>query len=327
MKFLTATARSLTAGVLMALAGAAAAQQAYPNKPIRVLIPYAAGGTTDIYARLVSQKLTERWGQQLIVDNRPGGNGVIACEALLKMPADGYTVMAMTQDHVMVPHLLRMTTPYHAIKDFAPVATVSLSQMMLAVHPSVPANNLKEFIALAKSKPGKLNYASAGNGTIAHLTTEMFNVVAGVKMLHIPYKGGAPAMADLLSGQVQVNFVTPLAAVAHIKAGRLKGLAISGETRLPALPKVPTFSEAGLPTFGVKSWSGILAPAGTPRAIIDKFSTEIASILAIPEVREKLVSQGSDRFISTPDQFATLLNADMAMYGQVIKAMNIKFEN
>ncbi len=326
MKFSAAAARILTLGALMALAGSAAAEQAYPNKPIRFISPFAPGGSTDLLARLVGQKLTESWGQQVIVDNRPGGNTVIGSEVLVKSPPDGYTIMVVTSGHAIHPSLIPYL-PYDTVKDFAAVATVSSTEFVLVLHPSVPANNLQEFIALAKSKPGQLNYASSGSGGGPHLAAELFSIMAGVKLQHVPYKGGGPALSDLLGGQVQALMSTPIAAINHIKSGRLKAIAISGETRLSALPQMPTFTEAGLPGLEVRNWYGILAPAGTPKEIIEKLSTELARILAMPDFKEKLDSLGMDPFISTPGQFAALIKADMIKYAKIIKTANIKLEN
>ena len=325
MKVFKAVVRMAAAGLLFALAGPGAAQQAYPGKPIRFLTPYAPGGATDVIARLVGQKLTERWGQQVLVDNRPGGNTIIGTEALVKSAPDGYTIILVGYTHVVNPSLLH--TPYDAIKDFAPVATVTGNETILVVHPSVPANTLQEFIALAKSKPGQLNYATSSTGGPTHLPAEMFNILAGVKTQHIPYKGGGPAVTDLVGGQVQLMFAIPSNVVAHIKSGRLKAIAVTGETRLSALPQVPTTTEAGLPGFDVKNWYGILAPAGTPKTIIDKLSAEVARILGLPDVKERLLGQGLEPFYSTPEQFAVLMKADMVKYAQVIKTANIKMDN
>jgi len=323
MKFSAAVVRIVTIGVLIATAGFAAAQQAYPSKPIRFIVPYPAGGPASALARLVGQKMTESWGQPVIVDHRPGGNTVIGSEALVKSAPDGYTIMVVATAHVINAHLLP-NLPYDTIKDFAPVGTLGSTELVMVLHPSVPANNLQEFIALAKSKPGELNFASAGTGGVIHLAGELFNIMAGVKMQHIAYKGTPPALTDLIGGQVQLSFIVPLSVAPHIKSGRLKAIAISGETRLPALPQVPTFTEAGLPGFDVKFWFGVLAPAGTPKEIIDKLSTEIAKILALPDIKENLLSQGMEPFISSPEQFAALIKADMAKFGGIVKAANIK---
>ncbi len=316
----------LTIGVLSAIAGPAVSQEPYPSRAIRFITPYPPGGSTTTVMRLVGEKLTESWGQPVIVDNRPGGNTIIGTEALAKSPPDGYTIMLTTNAHVINPNLFR-NLPYDPIKDFAPVATVYSSELLLALHPSVPANSLPEFIALAKSRSGKLNYASTGNGSPNQLANELFNMMVGAKMQHIPYKGSGQAIADLLGGQVQLYFTPPLPAVPFIKSGKLKAIAVSGEVRLRALPQVPTFTEAGLPGFNVRVWYGILAPAGTPKDIIDKLSTEIGRILALPDIKERLVALGVDPLIATPDQFAAMMKADLTMFAKIIKAANIKLED
>ena len=325
MKAFNAVVRIVMIGVSVAIAGSAAGQQVYPNKPIRLIVPYPPGGGSNVLARLVGQKFSESWGQQVIVDNRPGGNTIIGTEAAAKSPPDGYTILVMSSSHVIIPLLL--PTPYDIIKDFAPVATLTRTEFILVAHPSLHANNLQEFIALAKSRPGQLNYASSGSGTVTHLAGEFFNILAEVKLQHVPYKGGGPAITDLIGGQVQLAFQVPTAAISYVKGGRLKAIAISGETRLSALPQVPTFAEAGLPGFDVKGWFAVLAPVGISKAVIDKLSAEIAKILEMPDIKEKIVSEGLDTFISTPDQFATLMKIDMAKWAKVIKTANIKLEN
>lgn len=324
MRLLTVIAKLLTAGLLTALPGASIAQQGYPNKSIRIIVPFPPGGSIDALARLVGQKLNESWGQPVIVDNRPGGNTIIGTEALYKSPPDGYTIMLATATHVVMPLLTR--TSFDPIKDFAPVATLASTEQLLVVNPLVPAKNLQELIALAKSKPGQLNYSSAGSGTSGHLAGELLSIMAGIKMQHIPYKGGAQAITDVIGGQVQLTVLPPVVVVPHIKAGKLKAIAISGEARSSALPQVPTFTEGGLPGYDVKLWTGSLVRAGTPRGIIDKLATEIARSLTMPEVRESLISQGNEPMILTPDQFAALLKADMARFAKIIKAANIRLD-
>jgi tripartite-type tricarboxylate transporter receptor subunit TctC len=318
-------ARALIAGALLALAGPAAAQQDYPNKPIRFITPFPPGGSTTIVARLIGQKLTESWGQQVLVDNRPGGNTIIGTEALAKSAPDGYTII-LTQTNHVINALLLPNLPYDSIKDFTPVATVASGEYVLVVGPSVPAGNLQELIALAKSKPGQLNYASAGNGGITHLATELLNMMAGIQTQHIPYKGSAPAMIDIIGGQVQMYICSPAAAVPHVRSGRLKPIAVSGESRVSVLPQVPTFTESGLPGFEVRTWYGILAPAGTPKAIVDKIAGEVARIVVAPDVRDELLAQGVEAFVSTPEQFAALLKLELAKYAKVIKVANIKLD-
>ena len=300
------------------------AQQTYPTRSIRLISPYTPGGGNDILARLLGHRLSEAWSQQVIVENRPGGNTIIGTDALAKSPADGYTLMVVGSSHVLIPLLMKV--PYDPIKDFATVATLAIGDLTLVVNPSLPANNLREFIALAKSKPGQLDYATYGAGSTGHLATELLSMIAGLKMQHIPYKGAGPAMADLVGGQVQLFFGTTASVLSHVKAGTLKAIAISGDKRKPALPDVPTFAEAGLPGFNVTFWYAVLAPAGTPKEIIDKLSAQIARILTLPDYKEKLATQGVEPFISTPEQFAALLRADMATFAKVIKTANIKLE-
>ena len=323
MKACNTVMRMVMAIALIGLAGSVLAQQTYPNKPIRIITPYPPGGTTSPIARIVGEKLTETWGQQVLVENRGGGNTIIGVEAAAKSAPDGYTLLLVVQTHVIVPSL--MPTPYDPIKDFAPIGTVSKTELTLVVHPSVPANNLQEFIAYVKSKPGQINYASSGGGTTTHLAAALFEYRTGTKMQHIPYKGGGPAMTDLVGGQVQAYFQSPLVVMPFVKAGKIKGIAISGETRFPGMPQVPTFTEGGMPGFELGIWYGILAPAGTPREIVDKLSAELAKILAMPDVKAKLANQGMDPFISTQAQFKALMVADLARFAQVIKAANIKF--
>ena len=311
--------------MLIAVFGTAAAQQSYPSKPIRLIIPYPPGGSTDPVARLVGQKLTEIWGQQVFVDSRPGGNTVIGTDALAKSAPDGYTLLLTTNAIVILPHLIA-SLPYDSVNDLAPVATLIGSEYVLALYPGVPANNLQELIALAKSKPSELNYASSGSGSLGHLAAELFNMMAGVKIQHIPYKGGGLSFVDLIGGQVQLAFNNPIIIIPHIKTGKLKAIAISGEARSPLLPQVQTFAEAGLLGFSAKNWFGIIAPGATPKGIINKLSTEIGRILTMPELKEALAKQGMDPFVSTPEQFAALMKADSARYGKVIRAANIKIE-
>ena len=313
------------AALAMLCTGGAAAQAGYPNKPIRMIVPFAAGGSTDNLARTMAQKLSELLGQPVIVDNRPGGNAIIGSEALTKAAPDGYTIMMTSVDHTVIPQLL--PTPYDPVKDFAPVGAVSYTQLLLVVNPSVPVNSLQELIAYAKANPGKLNYASSGSGGVPHLTGEMFASQTGIRMQHIPYKGGGPAMIDLVGGQVQLTFAIPINAIPHIKNGKLRPIAITGASRNEALPQVPTFTEGGVPGLDVKTWFAVFAPVGTPKPIVDKLSEDIRKALAMPDVKEKLAAQGMEPYVTTPDEFAAIVKADVAKYGQVIKAGNIKIDN
>lgn len=323
MKSFSVLLHALFAFVLVGLAGPLGAQPVYPNKPIRFIVPYAPGGATSLLSRLVGQKLTESWGQPVVVDNRPGGMTVVSTEALLRSRPDGYTILMVSSSHILSALLL--PTAYD-VQNLAPVATLGRNRFILVVHPSVPAGNLQEFIALAKSKPGQLNYATAGSGTVSHLAGETLNVMAGIKMQAIPYKGAGPALNDLLGGQVQLFITLPLNVLSHIGSGKLRPIAITGEARSTVLPQVPTFAEAGLPGYNMGLWYGISAPLGTPKEIISKLSGEIARILALPDIHEFLVKQGMEPFISTPEQLAALMKADAALYGKVVKAANLKSE-
>ena len=329
MQRFSAVAKSvnqLVIAVVFAAATPASAQPAYPSKPVRFIVPYAAGGSVDPLVRLFTVKLTESLGQPMIVDLRPGGNTIIGTEAVAKAAPDGYTMLVMTVPNHAINALLIPNLPYDSVKDFAPVATVSTSDYVLVLHPSVPADNLKAFIALAKARPGQLNYGSVGSLGISQLGTEMFCQRAGISMQRVPYKGSAPALIDLVSGQVQVSFNTPISAIQHIRNRRLKAIAISGERRMPALHEVPTFTEAGLPGFEMRVTYAVLAPAGTPKANIDKLSGEFARLVALNDIRDKLAVQGMIPLYSTPDQLAAILKADLAKYHKVIKSGNIALD-
>ena len=315
---------SLSAWGSLLVPALAQAQSNYPAKPIRLIVPFVPGGSTTIVARMIGQKLTDAWGQQVVVDNRGGGNTIIGSEAMVKAAPDGNTILHVTSTHVINPSLLK--TPYHAVKDFAPVATMVGTETLLVVNPSLPANNLQELIALAKAKPGQLNFASSGSGTTNHLAIELLSILAGIRMQHIPHKGAGPAVTDLIAGQVQVFTNNALPLTPFVKSGRIRALAVSGETRLLSLPDVPTFTQAGLPGYDVKSWQGLLAPAKTPPAIIDKLSNEIGRILRTPEVRDTLLVMGADPLVSTPRQFSELIKADLVKYAKLIKDAKIRLE-
>jgi tripartite-type tricarboxylate transporter receptor subunit TctC len=310
--------------VAMAGLGEAHAQSSYPTRPIRFITPFPPGGQTNLLARLIGQKLTESWGQPVIVDNRPGGNTIIGTETLFRAQPDGYTLIMTTNSHVIVPQL--QSVPFDPIKDFTPVATISSNETLMLIHPSVPANTLQDLIALAKTRPGKLNYASLGTGGIQHLSSEMFNLLAGVNIHAIPYKGAGPAIADLVGGQVHLSIQGTATSLPHVKSGKLKALAITGANRWPALPQVPTFAEAGLPGYDMKYWQAVLAPRATPAALVERIAKEISRILGTADTREVLVAQGLDPWITTPSQFATILLSEMAKYGKIIKAAKIKLD-
>ena len=310
--------------VLSTAIAVGAAAQTFPSKPMRIVLPFPTGGSTDPIARLIGQKLTESWGQPVVIDNKPGAATVIGTQELLKAPADGHTLLYTASTHVLNA-LLMPNLPYDSFKDFQPVAHVVRSEFVLVVHPSVPANTLQEFIALARSRPGSINYATSGNGNPNHLAGESFAQTAGVKLTNVPYKGGGPAINDLLGGQVQAMFSVPTAVTQHIRTGKLKALAYTGDKPLPGL-SVPSFAQAGLPGFDLNSWNGVFVAAGTPKPVVDRLSAEIGRILAMPDVREKFAAQGQDPHYLNAEQFAALLASDRQKYGAIIKTANIKLD-
>ena len=312
-------------GALFALGIAAHAQQPYPSRPVRYIIPFPPGGSTDPMGRMVAAKLTERMGQQVIVDNRPGGNTVIGTSVLARSTPDGYTIGWAGPAFFATPSLIP-NLPYDSLKDFVGVTTIAKQRSLLVLHPSVPASKLKEVIALLKSKPGQFTFGSSGIGTNVHLAGELFKTVAGVDMLHVPYKGSGPLSTDLLAGRVHLSFQVPITVITFVNGGKLKPIAVSGETRLPPLPEVPTFAEAGLPGYGLTSVNGIIAPARTPRAAVNRIATEVAAILAAADTLDFLARQGAEPLISTPEQADALIRSELARYGKIIKQAGIKFQ-
>lgn len=303
---------------------AAQAQTAFPAKSLRIIIPFSPGGTNDILARMLAPRLGDALGQTVVVENRPGGNTVIASQALLAAEKDGHTLLLPGNSHVLVPHLSKAPLPFHSVGDFAPVASLARTGLFLVVGPTVAAGNLQEFIALAKARPGALNSAAPG-GSINQLATELFNNLAGVKLVHIPYKGAAPAVADVMGGQAQLSFQTPATVLGNVRAGKLKALAISGDTAF-ADPKVPTFAQAGLAGFDVGLWFGLLAPGGTPRAAVERLNAEVGKILATADFREKVAAQGLEVFTSSPDQYGALLKAEYDKFARIVKTAGIQPE-
>jgi tripartite-type tricarboxylate transporter receptor subunit TctC len=292
----------------------------YPAKPVRLVVPFPAGGTTDILARAVAQKLSEAWGRQMIVDNRPGAGGNIGSDLVAKSAPDGYTLlMGTVSTHAINPSLYK-NMPYDHVKDFAPVILVAGVPNVLVVNPSLPVHSVPELIAYAKANPGKLNFASSGNGTSIHLSGELFKAMTGVEMTHVPYKGSAPALTDLIGGQVQLMFDNLPSSLPFIKAGKLRALAVTSGARAAALPDLPTLAESGLPGFEASSWFGVLAPAGTPRDIVAKLNGAIAGWLASPEAKEKLLAQGAIAAGGAPDDFARHIGAETSKWAKVVKA-------
>lgn len=314
------------AATIAAFIAAPAFAQVYPAKPIRLIVPFAAGGGNDNVARLVGKRLADSLGQPVVVDNRPGAGGAVGAELAAKAPPDGYTLfLGGVGSHAINPNL-HPKLAYDPIRDFAPVELLAKAPLILVVHPSVPVHNIAEFIAYARANPGRLNYASNGNGSSSQLAAVMFDSMAGIDMVHVPYKGLAPALADLLSGQVQLMFSSVVAILPHIKAGKLRGLAVTGAKRLASLPELPTIAEAGLPGYEASSWYGILAPAGTPRDIVAKLNAELAKALDQPEVRASLIAEGAEPAGGSPEQFAAHIRTEKERLGKIIRDANIRME-
>ncbi|MEP6657532.1 MAG: tripartite tricarboxylate transporter substrate binding protein [Betaproteobacteria bacterium] len=312
---------------LLAIAPLAHGQAAsYPVRPIRLVVPFPAGGATDILARAIGQRFSEVLGQPVIVDNRPGAGGNIGSELVAKATPDGYTLLMGTVGTHAINPSLYAKMPYDHVKDFAPVILVAGVPNVFVVHPSVPVRTVGEFIAYAKANPGKLNFASSGSGTSIHLAGELFKVMAGVQMTHVPYKGSSPAIQDLLGGQVQLMFDNLPSALPQIKAGKLRALAVTSANRTPTLPDVPTVAEAGLPGFEASSWFGVLAPAGTPPAIINRLNAEGVKWLATPEAKEKMQNLGANAAGGTPDDFAAHIRAETVKWARVVKDSGAKAE-
>jgi tripartite-type tricarboxylate transporter receptor subunit TctC len=300
--------------------------QLYPAKPIRMIVPFPAGGATDIVARLVAQKLTDGMGQQVIIDNRGGAGGTIGSDVAAKAPADGYNILVGTSStHAIAPGLYAKL-PYDPVRDFTPVTLLATATILLAVHPSVPARSIKELIALGKREPNALSYASSGNGGISHLIGEHFKSVAGIQMLHVPYKGDTPALVDLASGQVSLMFGTAVSFLPYVKTGRLNALAVTNPKRSPVVPDVPTVAESGLPAFEALQWFGVYAPAGTPREIVTRLNTEMSKILRMPEIRERFAGLGADVAGGSAEDFAAFQRAEVAKWTKIVKASGAKIE-
>jgi tripartite-type tricarboxylate transporter receptor subunit TctC len=319
--------RLIAAALALAIAPAALAQTApFPSKPVRIMVGSAAGGGTDIVSRLLAQKLTELWGQQVIVENRTGASATIAADFVAKSAPDGYTVvMAVPNSHTIGPHVLT-AIPYKALEDFAPITLAATVPQVLVVGNGVPANNVAELVSLAKEKPGTLNFSSSGNGSTQHLAGELFNLTFGTRNVHIPYKGSAAAMGDLVAGQVTMSLDTTASAMGQIKAGKLKALAVTTPKRSSALPDVPTMAELGYPQMEIYTWYGLFAPAKTPKAIVDKWQQDVAKVLAMPDVRERLGQIGAEPGGLTPEEFGAMIRSEYAKMGKLVRDANVRSE-
>ena len=309
----------------MIFAGAANAQT-YPTKPIRLIVPQPPGGGNDLIARMISQKLSVALKQQVAVDNRAGAGGLIGAEIAAKAPPDGYTLFLGNVATLAIIPNVQAKAPYDPIKDFAPIGLIASAPLLVVVHPSLPVTSIRQLIAFAKAKPGQLNYASNGVGSSTHLATEMFKMMTKTNIVHVPYKGLGPATTDLLSGQVQLMFSSAVAMMPHAKSGRLRAIAMTGAKRSAAIPEIPTVAEAGVPDYESGSWYGILAPAGTPRAIIDLVGQEIVAAVRAPDIAEKLVAEAVIPVGSSPAEFASYIQKEFTRIGQVIRSSGAKFD-
>ena len=317
--------RIATCLLLAGFAVSAGAQQ-YPSKAIRMVVGFAPGGGTDLVARIIGQKMTESWGQPVLVDNRAGATGTIGADVVAKAPPDGYTLlMGHVNSHGIAPNLFKKL-PYDAEKDFQMVAYVGYVPNVLVIHPSIPARNIKELIAIAKAQPGSLNYASSGVGSTQHLAGELFTLLTGAKIVHVPYKGSGPAVIDLLAGHVSMNFDTMPPVLPHIKTGRMRALALTTPKRSPQLPDVPTMMEVGLKGFDMTNWYGVMAPAKTPRDIVVKLNGEVNRIVGLRDARSKLEEAGTQLDPMSPEQFATFLHSEIGKYAKLVKAANVSLD-
>jgi len=299
--------------------------QAYPSKPIRFIIPYAPGGGTDVVARLIGQELSSALGQQVIADNRPGAGGTVGTNITARSKPDGYTMVLNGSSVALAPTLFK-NLPYDTLADLSPVGLVASQANILAVHPSLPARTVKELLALARAKPGAINYASGGIGAANHLATELLKLMSNTSFTHVPYKGTGPSMIDLLSGQVEMTIAVMATVLPYAKAGRLRALAVTGKNRSPAIPDVPTLAEAGVPGYEYDTWYGIQFPAKTPRPIVDRMNGELTRILGQPQVLDRYASLGLDPMTSTPEEFAALMRAEIPKWAKVIKAAGLNVQ-
>jgi len=303
-----------------------AAAQNYPAGPLRMIIPFPPGGGTDILGRLIAQKLNEAWGQPVVVDNRGGANGTIGAAAAAKADPDGHTMLIAVSGFAANPSIYK-NLPFDSIRDLAPVTQFSWNPSVLAVHPSFPPRTVKELIAFAKARPNEINYASSGNGSPPHLMTELFKLMTGTRMTHVPYKGGGPATIAVVAGEVPIYILSPAQAAPFLKSGRLRGLGVTSDTRDPAFPDLPTIAEAGVPGYAMTNWYGLFVPAGTPEAALRKLHAEMVRIVNLPDVKARLARGGSTVVGSTPEEFAAFLKAEIAKVARVVKAAGITASN
>jgi tripartite-type tricarboxylate transporter receptor subunit TctC len=300
--------------------------QAYPTGPMRIIVPFPPGGGTDILARSIAQKLNEAWGYPVIVDNRGGANGTIGAAAAAKAVPDGHTLLIVPSGFAVNPSVYK-TLPFDSVKDLAPVTQLAASPLVLVVHPSFPPKNVRELVSFLKARPGQINYGSSGNGSPPHIATELFKLMTGTTITHIPYKGAGPAAVDVIAGQIPIYFMNALQAVPHMKQGRVRPLGVTSDKRFPGLPAVPTIAEAGVPGYSMTNWYGMLVPAGTPRPSLMKLHAEVVRILQLPELRERLSNEGAEVVASTPEQFAAFLREEMLKTAKIVQASGMTATN
>lgn len=312
---------SIVAGLFVS-GGACWAQTGYPVKPIRIVIALAAGGGVDTSGRMLGQKFTDAWGQQVVAENRPGAGGTIATELVARAAPDGYTLLMTSMGHAIIPAIYKLS--FDTIKDFAPVSLFVQSPGVLSVHPSLPAKTVKELIAFAKARPNQVLFSSSGSGSGQHLAMELLNRMGGIQLVHVPYKGTAPSITDLVGGRVSVSAASSISTLPHVRSGRLRALAVCAAKRSPSVPDLPTVAEAGIPGFAVDQWYALFAPAGTPREIINKLQGEIARATANPETRERLLTMGLDPVGSPPDEFAAYVKTETAKWGKLVREAGIR---
>ena len=314
---------ALASVALASWPGSAAAQQSYPNRPVRIIVPFAAGGPADIYARFIGQRLQESLGNNFVVENRPGGGAIIGTDAVAKSAPDGYTLLMMSNKQTVNESLLA-TKPYQLMRDFTPVAPINYSDLVLVVHPSVPATNIADLIKLAKAKPGALNYASSGPGTPYHMAGELFKAMAGVDIVHVPYKGSSAARTDVMGGQVEMMFDALPTMREPVRSGRVKALGTTGSARSAVMPELPTIAQSGVPGYEAVIWLGIMAPKDTPREIVTRLNAEIGRIVSRPEVRQEWERQGTTPMVQSPEQFHKFLTDDIAKWARIVQISGAK---
>ena len=320
-------AQAIAISLAVASAGPAAAQSAYPNKPVRFIVPYPPGSGTDIVARMLGQKLAEMWGQQVVVDNRPGAGAIVGVDAIAKAAPDGYTIGIADNGPLAINPALYPRLPYNPVRDFTPITLVANLPFILVVHPGLPVNNVAELVALAKSRPGQINYASVGNGSAVHLATELLKTRAGIDLVHVPYKGSAPALNGVLGGEASVMFVNLLSSMQLVKTGKLRALATGTPKRLVAVPELPTVAEAGVPGYAFQAWFGVVGPAGLPGPVVERLNHDLRQVLAMPDIRDRMISQGGLEPVgSTAESFTALIPSEIAAWGKLVRETGAKVE-